>query len=263
MLIDKILTYTRKSIESIFDNLGLLFAPITPAVLSFSSVYVALEPQLSTLAYAVAAAVGFSIEAMGYVSFKSAQATGQTWRSIVYLLVGSIVTVTLEYHDLTRLTLGLCGFAISAVIYNSHAAMLNVERQRAARAAAAADLHEQERSKAEFERELKLREFEAEQQRQRDADQRDHDIKQQREAARLERLASKQIAKTAPAAKLAAANGSAAAKSAPVAKIAKSSLQADDWQYIVNANVDDICARYGVSKRTAAYWKKESVDKLV
>ncbi len=257
MIIDKALTYVRRSIESVFDNLGLLFAPITPAVLSFSSVYVALEPQLNTLAYAVAAAVGFSIEAMGYVSFKSAQSTGQPWRSIVYLVVGSIVTITLEYHDLTRLTLGLCGFAISAVIYNSHAAMLNVERKRLAQAAAAADQQKKSNDDAEFAREMQRREFDAEQQRKRDADQRAHEIKQQRETARLDRLALKQTATTATTVPVAAANGASAAK------IAKSDLQKSDWLHIASASIDDICKRYGVSKRTAAYWKKDAVDRPV
>lgn len=110
--------WVKKVSESAFTDLSLFIAPLLPAVLFGLSVGKYMHVLYGMfIGIGVGFAAGFSIESAGYNSFKAAQKEQSPRKAAAYLLVGVIVTVVLEFHDLKRMFIGLSGFAIVAIVY--------------------------------------------------------------------------------------------------------------------------------------------------
>lgn len=112
--------------ESIFENLGLVMAPMTSAVMTGLSVqhfFAALFG--ATTAGIMGIVFGFSIEATGYMSFVAYQKDKDIKKPIGYMFtVAAIVTIIelFVFRDYQRWGIGLSGVAIAGIMYWSHSA---------------------------------------------------------------------------------------------------------------------------------------------
>jgi hypothetical protein len=116
----------RKGFESIFENLGLVMAPLVAAVMNGVSIWHFFAP---TFGSAIAGLVGFvfafGIEATGYMSFLAYQKDGDIKKPLWYLASVITITTTIElfvFQDPQRWGIGLSGVAIAGIMYWSHSA---------------------------------------------------------------------------------------------------------------------------------------------
>ena len=113
--------HIRHFFESIFNNLGLIFAPLAAATLTGLSVYHYFLEKLGEIpAGMLGFAFAFGIEATGYQSFKAFQSSKKVIVPVGYLAtVVAAVTVTelSIFGGYTRWLIGLVGVMIAAGMY--------------------------------------------------------------------------------------------------------------------------------------------------
>lgn len=199
----------RTTIEDAFNNLSLLAAPLAPSLMLGVSVGVYMKSLYgSFLGILVGFAFGFGIEAAGYLSFKAYAKTKKLVMPISYILAGSTVTTVLEFGDWQRISIGLSGFAIVAIVYWSlttieraevaEIARLEAEQKAAKELAAERQrLHEEKQQQDEIDRKLQIRRVRlALEEEERDAAHR-RELEKENNQARLQRLAAKQATRDA------------------------------------------------------------------
>lgn len=110
--------------ESIFENLGLVMAPMVSAVMTGLSVQHFFAGLFGPITAGIMGAVfGFSIEATGYMSFVAYQKDKDIKKPIGYMLTVAIIVTIIElavFNDFQRWGIGLSGVAIAGIMYWSH-----------------------------------------------------------------------------------------------------------------------------------------------
>lgn len=116
----------RALFESIFENLGLVMAPLAAATLTGVSIHHFFTDLLGDVSAGIIGFVfAFGIEATGYVSFVAYQKDKDIKKPIGYLVsVVAVVTIIelFVFQDFQRWGIGLSGVAIAGIMYWSHSA---------------------------------------------------------------------------------------------------------------------------------------------
>lgn len=116
----------RALFESIFENLGLVMAPLAAATLTGVSIHHFFTDLLGNIPAGIIGFVfAFGIEATGYVSFIAYQKDKDIKKPVGYLAsVVAVVTIIelFVFQDFQRWGIGLSGVAIAGIMYWSHSA---------------------------------------------------------------------------------------------------------------------------------------------